>query len=264
MHNQLSIGEKPVNIQLALICSIIAPAMAADLPYSGKWKVNLGKSDFGETTMTLESLPGGEWRDTAMGITYTFKMDGKDYPDGMGGTAAWKSVGADTWELEGKANGKVRETDSFKLGADGKTLTDVAKSSKADGGVMENTIVYERVSGGPSLAGKWKTRKVSGTAGMIEMVASGGNGLVFKDLDMGMTCDARLDGKDYPCTGPTLPPGLTVAIQNAARSLDVTGKKDGKPLFKANFTVAADGKAMTETSTAASDGERFKIFFDRM
>jgi hypothetical protein len=264
IHNPASKGEAPMNIRLALICSIIAPAMAADLPYVGKWKVNLAKSDFGQTTITFESLPGGEWRTTAFGITYKFKMDGKDYPDSMGGTAAWKAVDANTWELQAKANGKVTEIDTFKLSADGKTLTDAAKQMKADGGSIESTIVYDRASGGPSLAGKWKTKKVSGAAGMIEMTASGGDGLLFKDLDMGMTCDAKLDGKDYPCTGPMLPPGFTVAMKDAARSLDLTVKKDGKPMFKGTYTVAADGKSMTEIGAPATGGEKFKVVFDRM
>src|SRR5436190_3663942 len=96
-----------MNIRLALICSALLTATAADLPYAGKWKVNLAKSDFGETTLLLESSPGEEWQSTAFGVTYKFKMDGKDYPDGMGGTAAWKPVDATTWELVAKANGKV-------------------------------------------------------------------------------------------------------------------------------------------------------------
>jgi hypothetical protein len=80
---------------------------------------------------------------------------------------------------------------------------------------------------------------------------------------MGMSCDAKLDGKDYPCTGPMLPPGFTIAIKNAARSLDLTVKKDGKLFFKATYTVAVDGKSMTETG-APITGEKFKIVFDRM
>jgi hypothetical protein len=253
-----------MNTRLVLLCGIVSAAMAADMPYAGKWKVNLAKSDFGQTTVTFENLPGGEWQTTAFGITYKFRMDGKDYPDGMGGTAAWKAVDANSWELVAKANGKVTETDTFRLGTDGKTLTDNAKQMKPDGGSMDSTTVYERASGGPSLAGKWKTKKVSGDSGTMEMTASGTDGLTFKDPDMGMSCDAKLDGKDYPCTGPMLPPGFTIAMKNAARSLDLTVKKDGKPFFKATYTVAADGKSMTETGAPISGGDKFKIVFDRM
>jgi hypothetical protein len=253
-----------MNTRLALLCSIVSAAMAADLPYAGKWKVNLAHSDFGQSTVTFENLRGGEWQTTAFGITYKFKMDGKDYPDSMGGTAAWKAVDAHTWELVAKANNKVTETDTFQLGADGKTLTDNAKQMKADGGSIESTILYERVSGGPSLAGKWKTGKVSGASGMVEMTASGPNGLIFKDPDMGMICDAKLDGKDYPCTGPMLPPGFTVVMKNAGQSLDLMVKKDGKPFFKATYTVAADGKSMTEIAAPTTGGDKLKIVFDRM
>ena len=100
-------------------------------------------------------------------------MDGHDYPDGMGGMVAWKAVDANTWQMVAKANGKVTETDTFKLSSDGKTLTDTAKQMKADGGSLDSTAVYDRVSGGPSIAGKWKTKKVSGASGEIEMTAPG-------------------------------------------------------------------------------------------
>ena len=264
MHNDYSKAEILMNIQQVLLCGIVSAGMAADLPYAGKWKVNLAKSDFGQTTVTFENLPGGEWQTTAFGITYKFKMDGKDYPDGMGGTAAWKAVDANSWELIAKANAKVTETDSFRLSADGKTLTDNAKQMKADGGSIESTAVYERVAGGSSLAGKWKTKKVSGASGMVEMIPSGTDSLIFKDPDMGMSCDAKLDGKDYPCTGPMLPPGFTVAMKNVSRSLDLTVKKDGKPFFKATYTVTADGKSMTETGAPTTGGDKITIVFDRM
>ena len=249
--------------ELLSVCSFAALTMAATLPYAGKWKVNLAKSDFGQTTVTIESLPGGQWQSTAFGITYKFKMDGNDYPDNMGGTAAWKAVDRNTWELVAKANGKVTETDTFKLSADGKTLTDAVRQMKADGGSIDSTTVYQRVSGGPSLAGKWRTQKVSGASGVIELTPSGTDGLAFKDPDMGMSCDAKLDGKDYPCTGPMLAPGFTVAMANKARSLDLTVKKDGKPFFTATYTVTADGKSMTEAGTLAS-GEKIKVLYDRM
>src|SRR5690348_13804824 len=125
----------------AIVFTIATSLVAADPPYAGKWKVNLAKSDFGQTTFTVENLPGGEWQATAFGVTYKFKMDGKEYPDSMGGVVAWKAVDANTWQMTAKANGKVTETDTFKLAADGKTLTDTAKQMKADASSMESTTV---------------------------------------------------------------------------------------------------------------------------
>jgi hypothetical protein len=251
--------------RLFLLCALVSTLFGADLPYVGKWKMNLAKSDFGQTTVTYESLPGGEWQTTGFGVTYKFKMDGKDYPDGMGGASAWKAVDAYTWEIVGKVKDKTTASDTLKLSADGKTLTDTSKQMKPDGGTMDSTTVFQRVSGGPGLGGKWQTKKVSGAAGGIEFAPSGADGLSFKDTDMGMTCDSKLDGKDYPCTGPMTPPGFTVAMKNAPpRSLDITVKKDGKPLFEATYTVAADGKSMVETGGAVANTEKFKITFDRM
>jgi hypothetical protein len=135
---------------------------------------------------------------------------------------------------------------------------------KADGGTLDGTTVFERVSGGPSLAGKWKTKKVSGGASSMEFVASGGNGLRYHDIDMNMSCDMKLDGSDYACTGPTIPPGFTAAVKNSGKALDLTVKKDGKVFFTATYTVAADGKTMTEDAGMAGTGEKMKIVWDRM
>jgi hypothetical protein len=250
--------------RLFLLCALVSTVFGADLPYVGKWKMNLAKSDFGQTTITYESLPGGEWQATGFGVTYKFKMDAKDYPDGMGGTSAWKAVDANTWEIVGKVNGKATASDTLKLSADGKTLTDTGKQMKPDGGTMDATTVYQRVSRGTGLGGKWQTKKVSGATGVMEIAQSGTDGLSFKDYDMGMTCDSKLDGKDYPCTGPMMAPGFTIAMKNVPpRSLDVTVKKDGKPFLEATYIVAADGKSMVETGGAVGSAEKVKIRFDR-
>src|SRR5437870_2728486 len=58
----------------AVVASFV---IASDLPYAGKWKVNLAKSDFGQTTVTYESMSGGEMKVTIDGLSYTFKADGK-------------------------------------------------------------------------------------------------------------------------------------------------------------------------------------------
>lgn len=232
--------------RLVLLWSIVSAGIAADLPYAGKWKVNLAKSNYDQTTITIESLPGGEWRSDMFGATCKFKMDGKDYPDNLGGTAAWKVVDSNTWKEVAKLKDKITGTDTYKLSADGKTLTDTGRTMKADGGSMDNTMVYERASGGPSLAGTWKAKKMSGASEIIELAPSGANSMLYKALGVGLTCDAKLDGQDYSCSGPTLAPGFTLAMEHAAQSLDLTVKKDGKLFFKMSFTVAADGKSMTE------------------
>src|SRR5689334_4796988 len=160
-HNCVSKG---VTIMVArlFLCAFAAASVlnAADLPYAGKWKMNPAKSDFGGTTFTYTSLPSGEWEYSADGQTYKFRMDQKDYPDGMGSTASWKPLDAATWQTVWKLNGKLLFTDTLKLTADAKNLTINTKGTKPNGNPIDTTTAAQRISGGPGLAGKWKTSNV--------------------------------------------------------------------------------------------------------
>ena len=243
----------------------VAAVAAADPPYVGKWKMNPAKSDFGETTITYEQLPSGEMQSTAAGASYTFKLDGNDYPAMFGSTAAWKSLSANSWETTWKLNGKVLTTDTLTLSADGKTLTVNSKGKKPNGEMLDDTLVAERVSGGPGLAGKWKTKNVKSTApSVLELASSGPDGLVFKIVDMDLTCNGKFDGKDHPCTGPTLGPGWAVSFVNAGpRALDMTVKNNGNVVFKLWYSVSADGKTLTENGTATGPNEKTTVVYDR-
>jgi hypothetical protein len=236
-----------------------------DLPYAGTWKLNVAKSDFGETTVTFAETGSGEMQFTAAGQSYTFRVDGKGYPALFGRTAAWKQIDASTWETVNTQDGKPISTDTTKLSADGKTMTLNAKGPKPAGGTFDQTIVYERVSGGPGLAGKWKTKNVESSAPtVLELVPSGSDGLTINIPDFKITSEAKFDGKDYPATGPGMPLGLTLAIQKTGpRSFDITEKQNGKPIFKLSFTVSDDGKTLTEIGSPVGVNEKFKAVYER-
>ena len=236
-----------------------------DLPYAGKWKLNFAKSDFGETTIAFTRGASGQMQFTAMGQSYTFQMDGKDYPGLFGRTAAWKQIDANTWETTIKQDGKLIVTETTNLSGDGKALTVHARGPKPAGGTFEETVVYERFSGSQGLEGKWKTKNIKGSAPtVLELAPSAGDGLTIRIPDFQVNCEAKFDGKDYPATGPTVPPGLTVAItKTGPRSFDMTEKKDGKEIIKLSFAVSADGKTLTETGGAIGTTEKFKAVYDR-
>src|ERR1019366_2151342 len=190
--------------------------VAADASYVGKWKMNAAKSDFGETTLTFAPAPSGGMQMTVDGQTYTFKTDGKDYDGAFGSKMSWKSIDAGTWEATNKMGAKVLSTDTYKVSADGKSLSMVSKGTSPAGTPFENSVIYQRVSGASGLAGKWKTKnlKINSTE-TIELTASGGDGLSFKMPNQKLVCDAKLDGKSYPCTGPDLPPNTSVVFKRA-------------------------------------------------
>lgn len=245
--------------------AVAVTVAAADPPYVGKWKMNPTKSDFGETTVTYEQLPSGEMQATQSGVSYKFKVDGKEYPATFGSTATWKALGANSWEATYKLNGKVLTTDTLTLSADGKSMTVNSKGKKPNGEMLDDTVVSERVSGGPGLAGKWKTKNVKSAApSVLEIASTGADSVTYKVVDIDLTCNGKFDGKDHPCSGPTLGPGWTAIFANSGPSgLDMTVKNNGKVFFKVSYSVSADGKTLTENGTATAVKEKTKVVYDK-
>jgi len=252
------------NVILIGICAC-GLAAAAEAPYAGNWKINIAKSDFGDTTVTYQRMPGGEMKATMDGQSYTFKTDGRDNLTPWGMTIAWKAVDADTWEMTEKTNGKVISTGTLKLSPDRKMLTLDVKRIKADGGTSNDSITFQRVSGGPGLAGKWKTKNLkTNSPETLSLTQKGSDGLTLSLGNAGGVCDAKFDGQDYPATGPVWPSGWSCTIaKNGARSLDLTWKKDGKQMYKTTLVVSGDGKTLTETGSAAGVNEKVKVVYDR-
>jgi hypothetical protein len=260
----------PVSLRYAvLVLALVAVGstvlVAADPPYAGLWKLNPARSSFGEATVTYEEVAGGQMKVTADGQSYTFKADGSEYPTPWGTSTAWKAVDKSTWEVTNKTNDKVVGTATLKLAADGKTLTVDAKNVKATGETSSDEAIYERVSGGPGLAGKWKTKNLKiGSPGTLSITPSGPDGLTLTFVEEKGTCSAKFDGRDHPATGPIWPTGWTCAIaKSGATALDVTWKKDGRLMFKDTFTPSADGKALTDVSAPAGVAEKVTVVYDR-
>jgi hypothetical protein len=251
-----------LSLGLLLACDV-APA-AEQATYLGKWKMNVAKSDFGESTITYEQTPAKEFKVTADGESRTFKMDGKDYPSFDGRTVAWKQVDERTWQSTHKLEGKTLWMRTTQLSQDGKTLRVDLKGTNPDGTPISDTTTYQRVSGGPGLAGKWKTKNVQMTAGEIELTPQGTDGIVWSDPSRGSTTTARFDGKDYPSTGKTYGPGFTLALKKAGPAgFESTVKYQGQPLYVARWAVSADGKTLTETGEAVQAGEKYKVVYER-
>jgi len=244
---------------IVLLASAVAAAMA-DPPYVGKWKLNSAKSDFGQLTVSYEATPDGGYKATMDGVSYTFKTDGKPVATPWGTMAAWKAVNATTWEVANTANGKPFGTDSVKLAADGKTMTIDSKSATG----ATTTATWTRVSGGPGLAGTWKAAKMSTGAGIVEIAGKGADGIVLKLVDMGATCDGKLDGKPNPASGPAFPTGWTCAFTKSGENgFTVAFNKDGKGMYSSTFTASADGKTLTEAGGSVNTKEKTRTVYDR-
>lgn len=251
------------NTSIVLLAAAAA-LVAADNPFVGKWKENLAKSDYTGTTVTYEQTAPGEMQVTTEGQSFKFKMDGKEYPAMWGSVAAWKQVDGSTWETAYKTNGILERTNTTKLSADGKTMTVTEKGKRSNGESFENCATYQRVSGGPGLAGKWKnTQWKFSSAWVMEIAPYEGDGITWK-FPWNATLNAKFDGKDYAVTGPTMPAGSTVALKRTGpRSFDEVEKINGKVLYTGTVTVSADGKTLTEVSRPVGTNEKTKAVHDR-
>jgi hypothetical protein len=215
--------------------------------------------------MTYEQLPSGEMKVTADGQSYTFKADGKDGMTPWGMTQAWKAVNATTWQVIEKTKDKVTATSNVTLSADGKALTIDSKRVKSDGGTTNESVTFQRVAGGPGLAGKWKTSKLtSSSPETLSLTPKGSDGLTIMLGNEGAVCDAKFDGKDYPATGSMWPAGWSCKVtRQGASAIQLTWKKDGKDMYTSTLTASASGRVLTESGSAAGVNEKFTVIYDK-
>jgi hypothetical protein len=126
-------------------------------------------------------------------------------------------------------------------------------------------MTFERVSGGPGLAGKWKTKNLtSSSPETLSLAPNGSDGVTVTMGNEGGVCAAKFDGKDYPAKGTMWPAGWSCVIaKNGESALDLTWKKEGKDMYKSRLTAAAGGKVLTETGSAAGVSEKYTIVYDK-
>lgn len=132
-------------------------------PFVGTWKQNLAKSKFDPanlapksgSTSKIDAIEGGlkftnDGVDAAGKPTHnewSGKFDGKDNPvkgDPNRDTAALKKIDDDTIEIISKKAGKVVGTNRTVFSRDGKTRTQTAYGTNAQGIKFNNTVVYEK------------------------------------------------------------------------------------------------------------------------
>lgn len=237
---------------------------AAALPYAGTWSMNPDKSDLKGTTIAFESLSTGEWQCSRDGMTYRFRIDGKDHATGMGDTAAWDLIDDKTWQTTWKSNeGRILSIETLTLGTDGSMLTISNRGTTPNGEPIDDSAAFRRLAGGPGLEGRWVSTSVRLGSFRIEFIPAGEDHLTFRQPAWAVMCEGRLDGQDHPCVTP-LGPGWTMAMTKAgALELMMVLKKDGRPVLNMTFSVSNDGKTLTQLSETIGANEKTRMVYDR-
>jgi hypothetical protein len=148
-------------IGLTLLLSVAAAAMCfANNPTLGTWKLNEGKSTFGDgagkSTLVVWEKLHGQNKCTVDGTdadgkkthsVWTGKLDGKDYPitgDAQSDTRSFKKTGENTLEMVSKKDGKEVGDGTIVVAADGKTRTVTSTIRNAKGVKVTSTQFYDK------------------------------------------------------------------------------------------------------------------------
>jgi hypothetical protein len=245
---------------VALACE--SAATQAQPSFAGTWKLNLAKSQLTGQTVSIEKSPTGVMHFDSQGFAYDFDLSGKEFPTPDGGTTSWREVNPTTWEATNKANGKVIA--SYRLTLQGDSMAAVMKVTKPEGGTVEQTSKWSRVSGGPGFLGKWKSTDVKGAPTTMQIALEGRNGITLTYPEFQMSCKGEFDGKDYTLTGAGAALKQTLAFdKTGSNSIRITTKLDGKPFYVEVLTLSADGKTLTDEGNPVAAKEPVKAVYER-
>jgi hypothetical protein len=249
-------------VTLAVVLVTTSNQATAQPSFAGTWKLNLAKSQLTGQTVSIEKSPKGVMHFDSQGFAYDFDLSGKEFPTPDGGTTSWREVNATTWEATNKINGKVIAT--FRSTLTGDTLNVVMKATKPEGGTVEQSSSWTRVSGGPGFFGKWKSTEVKGTPSTMEIALEGTNGITVTYPEFQIACKGSFDGKDYPLTGAGANLKQTLAFEKSGpNSIKLTTKLNGKPFYVEVLTLSADGKTLTDDANPVAVKEPTKAVYDR-
>ena len=202
-------------------------------------------------TFTVTSLGGGKLHYTnGSTVAFDFACDGKEYKILADRTGVCIKNSETSFDVTNKVKGVEVAKNHREISADGKTLSMAITGSRPDGTKYTENDVYERVSGGPGLAGKWKNVKTATSAAdILVLKVTPPDSLHWEVPAYKQTASGKLDGKPIVVTGPTTPEGLTMAFTKVSDAkLTYTVKLKDKVMNEGVQTLSADGKTLTDTS----------------
>jgi hypothetical protein len=159
---QISAEENMKTRTIALLVSLVFVSVALGFqnnPQFGTWKLNDSKSKIEgkarNQTVVIEAV-GDQIKVTVDGVDatgaaahneWTGKFDGKDYPvtgDAAADTRYYRPVGAKTWDVGQKKDGKTTSSGRVVISGDGKTRTVTINGTDSQGKKFTNVSVYDK------------------------------------------------------------------------------------------------------------------------
>ena len=240
-----------MKICFALVTLALAPAAAtAGSAFDGTWKTQPNSVQITGKPLVYE-LKDGMYKCGSCAPPYSVKADGADQKiaphNNYYDTVAVRVVDAHTVEFSNKLAGKVMQSGTAMVSADGSTLTESYKDMSGSQ-VAEFKQVSKReapgAAGSHAISGSWKIDKVpelSDTASTVKYKMTADR---FQMQWNGQSYDAKFDGKQYLTTND---PGKTwVTLKRISNdTVEEMDSREGKVTDVIRITVSADGKTIS-------------------
>lgn len=231
---------------LSAVCLVTSVASSAQSSFIGQWKFDSAKSRTPDE-MKVQSQGSNKYTFDFGGGAETIVADGTDQPGLEGTLLSAKQEAPDTWIIERKKDGRLMLRATWKLSADGSTLTDYYREFESDGSTLSLDYVYQRTGGGSGFAADWQSiKETRNTPLSMEVNAYEGDGLSFITPPQ-RTENVRFDGKDYPTDGSNTQGAATSARRVDEHNLVITHKLKGKLTVTEDVELSADLKTLTIT-----------------
>jgi hypothetical protein len=252
-------------VRFVIFITLISTAAAADDPFIGKWKLSLAKSKLTGQTIDIQEVSPDHFRFQEDEHSDIIFADGLDHVTHFGDSMAIKKQSEDTWAITYKRGEAVLMDTTWKISADGKSLTYTAKGTRPNGQHFNNQMMLKRTGGTSGLAGTWETTNVTLSSPdeiFIAAWATGGHLITFPATNH--TLRMRFDGKEYSDAGPTVPAGSTSSGHRIdEHNIETTEKVKGKVTETAKATISADGATQTMVVTEPGDPTPVILVYER-
>jgi hypothetical protein len=249
---------------LALLACCVSSMVWAQSPFDGTWKLNTAKSNLAGDTMTIEDAGNGMLKYTDSDESFSFKTDGTPVKTPLGQDRAYTKNADGSYTSTVKVRGTLVRTNTWKVAADGNTITIESKGTKPNGDTFDDFTTLTRIAPGSGILGGWKSTEVKLSSPNTLGIKTDGDDVTLTISAIKATCQAKWDGKDHACSGPTVPDGLTVALtKTGPTTYKMVRKLKDKTLDIIRYRVAKDGQALYAKGTDGEGKEPFTEVFDK-
>lgn len=241
-----------------------ATPAAAQSVFDGTWKMDTASAK-PSTKPSVVVLKSGVFTCESCTPAYTVKADGAFHPvSGQPGfdAAAISVVDPHTAKMQWRKDGKLIDSETDTVSADGKMLTYVNVDSSATSGKTTKEVgIQTRVGPAPAGAhaasGSWRTTKIVSSSGDVAVFHSDGAHLDAR-FPSGIQYAPTFGGGYVPVEGTVH--GVTVAVtKQGPRAFVARYRMGGKDRSTITFTVAADGRTATVASHDLLDGSNSSV-----